>query len=43
AEIKWKIHLAWHVSIPEITIFMVGEHALVMLGPREGVPYFSEA
>lgn len=40
AEIKWKIHLAWHVSIPEITIFMVGEHALVMLGPREGVPYF---
>jgi len=40
AEIKRKINLAWHVSIPEITIFMVGEHALVMRGPREGVPYF---
>lgn len=40
AEIKRKINLAWHVSIPEITIFMVGEHALIMLGPKEGVPYF---
>ena len=39
-EISRKISLAYNVPVREITICMIGDHALQTMGTRTGVPYF---